>query len=555
MEATNKAIIASESWKAALYLRLSKEDGDKEESDSITNQRELLLSHIKRNLPDVTVVAEKVDDGYSGVNFQRPSFIEMMENIKSGEINCVIVKDLSRFGRNFGEAGKYIEQIFPFLSVRFIAVNDAYDSMAKNDRGSNIVLPFLNLMNDSYCKDISMKIRSQLETKRKEGHFIGAFAVYGYMRDERNHNKLVIDETAADVVKLIFRWKLDGKNAQAIAEKLNQLGILSPMEYKKSLGLKYSTSFAKSGKTLWSAVAVFRILRDETYTGVMVQGKCSTPNHKVKKRVVKPESDWARVADTHEAIISLEDFNLTARLMKRDTRTSPGAETVYPFSGMAKCGLCGENMIRKIVKSNGKSYVYFVCCQGCTGASLSEKALTDAVTTAFRTHINNIMNLDRILQFIEDLPLQQDEVQKLDKQIIARKADIKNYDYLSFSLYENLESGVLERDEFRLLKTQYAILRDDAEQAINSLSREISDMISLGSAKTGWIKHFSQYHDFTELSRRMVVTLIDMITIYPGSRLDILFRYRYDYECAVSFANAVCQMHTIPGAKAIEEVA
>jgi len=547
MEKTNQTAMVEESWRAALYLRLSKEDGDKEESYSIANQRELLLSHIQKHLSDVTVVAERVDDGYSGANFQRPAFIEMIEEIRAGKINCVIVKDLSRFGRNFSESGKYIEQVFPFLGVRFISVNDAYDSLAKKGRSDDIVLPFLNLINDSYCRDISIKIRSQLDVKRKKGDFIGAFAVYGYLRDEKNHNKLVIDEPAADVVKLIFQWKQDGHNARAIADKLNGLGIPSPMEYKKSLGLKYSTPFAKPGKTMWSAVAVLRILRDETYTGVMVQGKCATPNHKVKKRFKKPEVDWTRVDGTHEAVISLEDFELVARLLQCDTRKSPGAETVYPLSGMAKCGLCGENMIRKPMNVGGKCYVYYACCRGCKGARIAEDALIGAVAAALQSHIGNIMNLDRVLRFIDNLPLKQEDVQKLDGQIIERRAEIERYESRIASLYDNWQNGTITKDDFLNLKTRFNTLKEDAEQAIISLSREIGDIISCGGEKVQWIERFKQYHDFTEITRRMVITLVDTIIVHPGSRLDILFRYRYDYERCVSFAKAVCQLHDVPG--------
>ena len=527
----------------------------KEESDSISNQRGLLLSHNQKHLPNVTVVAEMVDDGFSGANFQRPRFIEMMEEIRAGKINCVIVKDLSRFGRSFSESGKYIENIFPFLGVRFISVNDNVDTMAKKGGNSDIVVPFLNLVNDAYCKDISIKIRSQLDAKRRKGDFIGAFAVYGYVRDDKNKNRLVVDKEAADIVQLIFRWKLDGQSAQAIADRLNGMGTLSPMEYKKSLGLKYSTSFAKPGRAQWSAVAVFRILRDETYTGMMVQGRCSTPNHKVSKRVRKPEADWARVGGMHEAVISLEDFELAARIMERDTRTPPGAEAVYPFSGMAKCGLCGENMIRKTVKPGGKSYVYFVCCRGCKGARIAEDSMTDSIGAALQSHINNIVNLERVLRFIDDLPLKQDEVQKLDGQIAARRAEIERYEALAFGLYENWQSGAITEEEFLNYKARFNAIIEDAEQAIISLSREIGDIISLGGEKNQWIERFRQYHDFAEITRRMVITLIDSITVYPGSRIDLLFRYRYDYECAVSFAKAVCQLHAVPGSEKIGEVA
>ena len=423
--------------------------------------------------------------------------------------------------------------------------------MNKKGRESDIVIPFLNLINDAYCRNISIKIRSQLDVKRKKGDFIGAFTVYGYLRSEDSKNKLVIDKTAADVVKLIYQWKLDGQSAQSIADRLNSLGILSPMEYKKSLGVKYSTSFAKPGKTMWSAVAVFRILKDEIYTGVMIQGKCATPNHKVKKRFMKPEADWDRVDGMHESIVSVEDFELAARLLKRDTRTSPGADTVYPFSGMAKCGICGENMIRKPVKAGGKTYVYFSCCHGCKGARIAEDTLTGAVSAALQSHINNIMNLDRILRFIDDLPLKQEDVQRLDGQIAVRRAEIERYKMLITSLYDNWQDAIITQDDYISLKARYNALKDDAEQAVISLSREIGEIISNSGEKSQWIERFRQYHDFTDITRRMVITLIDAITVYPGSRLDILFRYRYDYERAVSFAQAVCQLHTVPGADKI----
>ena len=539
-------------WRACLYLRLSKEDGDKEESESIKNQRSLLLAHVQK-LPNVTIVDVKTDDGWSGANFQRPSFIEMMEEIQAGNIDCVVVKDLTRFGRNFGESGKYIEHVFPFLGVRFISVNDNIDSLHKKGRSDDIVVPFLNLISDAYCRDISVKIRSQLDTKRKKGDFVGAFAVYGYKRDEQNHNKLVIDNDAADVVKLIYRWKLDGQSAEGISGKLNTLGILSPMAYKKAQGLNFATSFATSSNTKWSAMAVSRILKDETYTGVMIQGKVATPNHKVRKKFLKPTADWARVDGMHEPIISLGDFNLVQRLLERDTRTPTGGEAVYPFSGMARCGLCGENMIRKTSHSNGKTYIYFVCCRRCKGARIKEETLTECTTVALKSHINNIMNLDRVLQFIDELPLKQDEVQKLDGQINAKRTDMERYRMLVYSLYENLENGIINEEAYRQMYAHYTTLRDEAEQAINSLSREIEDIINDGGEKNIWIERFREYQDFTTLSRRMVVSLVDVVTVHASNKLDIMFRYRYDYERTVSFVKAVGQLHSIPKSDTHEE--
>lgn len=207
-------------YDADLYLRLSHEDGDKAESDSIANQRELLMDYLSSH-PEIRLHEVRTDDGYSGVNYDRPGFIQMMEAVKAGEINCIIVKDFSRLGRNFIETGKYIEKIFPFMGVRFISVNDDYDSARPRTSSDNLIVPVKNLMNDAYCRDISIKIRSHLDIKRKKGQCIAPFAVYGYQKDEESKNHLVIDEEPAAVVREIFKKKLEGYSAQAIADWLN----------------------------------------------------------------------------------------------------------------------------------------------------------------------------------------------------------------------------------------------------------------------------------------------------------------------------------------------
>lgn len=277
-------------WNATLYLRLSRDDGDKEESNSITGQRELLRDFI-RTRPELREYAVRIDDGFTGSNFERPSFKKMLEDVKAGRTNCIIVKDLSRFGRNYLDAGEYIEKIFPFLGVRFIAVNDNYDSLGGKNASDELIIPFKNLINEAYCRDISVKVRTQLEVKRKSGQYIGAFAVYGYLKDETDKNRLVADEYAADVVRDIFKWKLEGMSPQDIAARLNHSGVLSPMEYKRSLGMRFATSFKANPQAAWSANAVLRILKNPVYTGVLIQGKETTPSYKVRKRVTKPETN------------------------------------------------------------------------------------------------------------------------------------------------------------------------------------------------------------------------------------------------------------------------
>lgn len=338
-------------YHTAIYVRLSKEDGDvsnaaKAESNSISNQKNLIRDFLK-DKEDIEVVSERVDDGYTGSNFERPVFKLMLEDIKKGIVDCVIVKDLSRFGREYIDSGRYIERLFPALGVRFIAINDNYDSLNGKEQGDEIIIPFKNLINDAYCRDISVKIRSHLEVKRKNGEFICPFAPYGYRKDENDRNSLVIDPVAAGVVKDIFRMKLHGFSQDAIANWLNEAGILSPMEYKGAMGGNFQTSFKTNDRAIWSSVTVRRILENEVYIGNLVQGRQTTPNHKIKKTVLKPEKDWVRIEKNHEAIISDRDFAIVQRLLGMDTRISPGQSEVYPLAGMIICADCGAAMVRK----------------------------------------------------------------------------------------------------------------------------------------------------------------------------------------------------------------
>ena len=339
-------------YRAGAYKRLSQDDGRGEVSNSIINQTELIKDYGKSH-SEIEIVAEYDDDGYSGTNFDRPGFLRMMEDIKAKKIDCVIVKDLSRFGRNYIEVGKYIERIFPFMGVRFISINDNYDSEGKREESDSLMLPFKNLVNDAYCRDISVKIRSQLDIKRKKGECISAFAVYGYQKSQEDKNRLEVDVYAAEIVQTIFRMKLQGSNQQRIADFLNDNGVLSPLEYKKSIGLKYSTSFKIHPVALWSVNAINRILTEEAYTGIMAQGKTSTPNYKVKTQIAKKPEEWIRVEGTHEAIIDFRDFQTVQELLKRDTRTAPEQKELYLFSGYLFCGDCKNSMVRKAVEDRG----------------------------------------------------------------------------------------------------------------------------------------------------------------------------------------------------------
>lgn len=520
--------VLSKEYNACIYARLSRDDGDKLESDSITNQRSLIRDFISRH-PEIHVVSEKTDDGYSGVNFDRPAFQEMMEDIRSGKINCVVVKDLSRFGRNYIDAGNYIERVFPFMGVRFIAINDNYDSLDRNQSDS-LIIPFKNLINDAYCKDISVKIRSQLEIKRKKGQFIGAFAVYGYLKDPEDHNKLIPDTYASEVVRAIFKWKLEGMSQGRIAEKLNLQGVLCPMEYKLSLGIKVQTNFRVRKQALWSPRSVTRILTNEIYTGVLVQGKSSTPNYKVKKIIPKDETEWIRVEDSHEAIIERRIFDDVQRILQRDIRLAPHEDVVYPFSGYLRCADCGQNMVRKRYSSGGKQYTYYICStrkagKGCSTHRITDEELQEAVLQGIRSRVASVMELEELLNIVESLPENQRNVSNYDAQIVKLKEEIERNRSFKMKLYENLQEGMISQEEYFLFKKSYEDKIKSAEAAIAAAEQDRQQAIDHNRKNDSWIEVFKKYQNIMSIERKTIVELFDSIVVHEDKRIRLCFRY------------------------------
>lgn len=524
------------SYNACIYARLSRDDGDKLESDSIINQKALIRDFLSKH-PEIHAVSEKTDDGYSGVNFDRPAFQEMMEDIRSGKINCVVVKDLSRFGRNYIEAGNYIERVFPFLGVRFIAINDNYDSLDRNQSDS-LIIPFKNLINDAYCKDISVKIRSQLEIKRKKGQFIGAFAAYGYLKDEEDHNKLVVDTYASEIVRAIFKWKIQGMSQGRIANKLNMQGVLCPMEYKLSLGMKVQTNFRVHKKALWSSKAVTRILTNEIYTGVLVQGKVGTPNYKIKKIMPRDEADWIRVEGVIPVIIDRDMFDSVQMILAKDIRIAPEEDVVYPLSGFVKCADCGQNMVRKSYNAGGKAYSYFICStrkagKGCSTHSISEEKLTDVVLQMVTKQIESVCEMEKMLDIVESLPEKQANVFNYDAQVVRLKEEIERNKSFKLKLYENLQEGLIGQDEYFLFKKSYAAKIAEAEVAIRAIEDEREQAVSRNRDSLSWMESFKKYRNITSVNRSMVVDLIRQVNVFEGARAEVVFRHADEAEKVV----------------------
>ena len=529
--------IKEQVWNTCGYVRLSREDGDKEESNSVTGQKDLIRDYMTRH-PDLRECAMKVDDGFTGSNFDRPAFQEMMSEVKAGKINCIVVKDLSRFGRNHLEAGEYLERIFPFLGVRFIAINDNYDSMNSNSESDELIVPFKNLINEAYCRDTSIKIRSQLEIKRRRGDFIGSFAVFGYRKDPADRHRLLVDDYAAEIVRDIFAWKLDGLSAADIAARLSASGIPTPMDYKQSQGLNYSTSFRIKEKSEWSAGMILRILKNPVYTGVLEQGRVTTPSYRVKRVVNKPRKEWAVVENCHEAIIGYYDFESVQKALALDARTSESGKAVDLFSGMVNCGECGGAMIKKTIPSGKKKYTYFVCAthkneKTCFSHSIRDTALTEIVLNYLKKHIRDVVDLADLLAMTDTAQLQRAKVQKLRERLEAKEAEIDRYHRLLLSLYESLADGLIDQSEYQNLKKNYTDRRAHAEEQADAIREEMEQEISRSDQGLGWIEEFRKYQNIEVLDRSIVVRLIERILIFRNHRVSVVCRWLNEYQYLV----------------------
>ncbi|MCI9077473.1 MAG: recombinase family protein [Lachnospiraceae bacterium] len=522
---------AKDFYNVAVYLRLSRDDepdNGSAESNSIRSQRDMIRSYIRKQ-EDMEIYDIYVDDGWTGANFDRPSFKRMMEDIEAGHIDCVIVKDLSRFGRDYIEAGRLVQKVFPAFSVRFIALNDNFDSLTADFNGKMLVLPVKNFVNDTYCSDISKKVRSHQQVKRERGDFIGAFAVYGYRKDMKNINHLLIDEYAARIVRKIFAWKIEGLSNIAIAEKLDGMGVFPPMEYKKSQGEKFSTGFVTNIKTRWSAVAVKRILTNELYTGMMVQGKSEKASHKVKRPVEKPREEWVRVADTHEAVVAAEDFEIVQKLLAVDTRASAGKAICHMFTGFLFCGDCGKPMIRRVNRYKGTEKVYFICSTrnkglGCTRHSIPEEELEHLVLSGLQQQLALFLDKSHVLEQIGQIEIQFAEIAVFDKEIRRLREEQEKYMSLRTGLYEDLKQGIITETDFRDFGQIYETQFQEAEEAVRRQEEALRNLFQAGVSAGAGLEKMKSTLEITELDRDVLVTFVSRILVYEDKRVFLELR-------------------------------
>ncbi len=520
-------------FKTAIYLRLSKGDGDvdgieKSESNSISNQR-LITGRFLEQHPELELVDTYIDDGYTGTNFKRPELKRMMYDIDDGRIDCVVVKDLSRFGRERIETGNYINKIFKQKGVRFIAINDHYDSLTADGSEDHLIMPIKALTNDNFSKDISLKVRSSFSVKREKGEYIAPFAPYGYKKDPENVNHLIIDETAAEVIRRIFAMKIEGHSANAIAEEMNRTGVMTPADYKRSCGDNYKKG-RKIGRSVWSAVQVIRILKNEMLIGNMVQGKSSRVSYKVNKLIKKPHEEWDIVEGTHEPIISEADFRVVQALLERDVIKIADTESPNIYAGLIFCGDCGKSLIRRKRPLKSGPVYHFHCSgynkkTGCSSHDIRESELTEIVLDSINGMIRKLCRYDELARNLEKLHISREDAVTGDLEIRNLKEELAKYNRLKSALYQDLKEGLISEAQFERYRGQYTEREIGLQAAIEAQKELINRIYQNGIAADEILTQFREDPHVDELNHRLLVSLIDRILVYEDNTIEIRYRY------------------------------
>ena len=517
-------------FNVAVYIRLSKEDGDKEESDSVGNQRNLLTDYVSKKdnfiLQDIYV-----DDGYTGTNFNRPSFQKMIADIEDGKVNCVVVKDLSRFGRDYIDTGRYLERFFPEKGVRFIALSDGIDSIKQ---AYDMLLPIKNIFNEQYARDISNKIQATVKSKQKAGEFIGAFTSYGYKKSPVDKNKLVIDEYAAEIVKRIFALYVAGTGKQSIAKRLNSEGILWPSEYKKINGENYKNCNRLETTSYWTYSTIRAMLKNELYIGNMVQGK-KHQRMRSKQRAVDKEN-WVRVENTHEPIIDRDTWEKTQKLLVKKHRDIDLETNKNIYAGFIKCGDCGRAMMKNFwrradgsksysfycgtYKRNGKAY--------CTPHTLPFQILDEIVLSDLKTVIRSVENLQELVQKQSFNALKVKRI--TDTELVKLKTELERVKKLKKSIYEDYKDELISKEEFLSYREDYLKKEELYSKQIEALEEKKKDNVTQDTFETPWLKRLLELRDIEELDRDIVVEMINQITVYENRKIKISYNFGNELE-------------------------
>ena len=533
-------------FRTAAYVRLSMEDSGKIDGYSLQNQKDLLMSFINDH-NDLHLYKMYVDNGYTGTQFERPAFDEMMQDMKSGLINCIVVKDLSRLGRNYLEAGNYLEQIFPFFKVRFISITDGYDSISPDFTDEALIIPLKNIINEGYAKDISVKVSSAIATRKRQGKFMGKVPLYGYLKDPDDKNHLVIDPDASLIVQRVFQMKLEGVSLGLIAKQMNEEGVPCPSKYFVLKGLSKETKYLNS---FWDRNTAKRMLTNRMYLGCIVYGKSVRSFAKGIKEHTVPEENWKIVEGTHEPLVTEEAFERVQELLEESSREAKDhasyAEGNVPnlFRGLIRCADCGGAMrmgkFRKPKKSGAEEYHYYgvyecsrhklIYDYSCPQKSIRKDILDNAVEEAIRYHIRMFLDLERIIADLNKKTSIREAAVGMQGLIRKKQRRIAKVEQMSCGIYEDYQEGILNETEYLTLRKTYADEVLSLTKEIEGLLQEQTQYDENYRAAGSLSELAHQYSDFTELTREIIETFIAESRVHTGGRLKIAFRFEDEFE-------------------------
>ncbi len=504
----------------AFYIRLSVED-NKNRGNSIEHQQMLLRNFVAIN-PEFHVVKTYIDNGKTGTNFERPAFQEMLKDIEAGKIQCVIVKDLSRLGRNYIDTGYYIQSYFPSYRVRFIALNENFDT--EKEDANNILLPVLNMINESYALDTSKKIREQAARDMKAGKFIGARPPYGYKKSPDDCHKLIVDEETASVVKQIFQWVLEGVSLEKIALLLNEANVLTPSYYAKKKGILSNKNLI--GQGYWNTFTIIHIIENETYTGDMVQGKSTTIQH---KQIKTDKKDWIIVKNTHEAIISKEMFQKVQQCRDEIAKKSksqnkvPYAENI--LKGKIFCQCCGKNL--HYYRNSKKEYLFHCITNyrikkgSCEGVFIKQKELFEKILLLYHKQRNLFLEKEKFLN--KQIQSMQKKIELWKQQQTKLEIELNEKRLYIQTLYENLIHRVITQ-------TEYKELRENYQNEIESLLAEIICLEEIQKNNSQKVEHILKLKkEFQSISfsitKEFADKLIEKVEVSPKGTVNVIFYF------------------------------
>ena len=521
-------------WRLGEYIRLSKEDlkKGKDDSNSVKNQRDLLNDFYQKHIEEFESVSEYVDDGHTGTDANREDFQRLLADVISGKINCVVVKDLSRFARNYSDAGSLIDNLFVQMGVRFISLAENVDSFTNPDSVSNIIVPITNVMNDNYCYQTSKKIRQVFDYKRRNGQYIGAFAPYGYIKHPKDKHKLIVDPDAAETVKLIFSLFLQGTSKRAIALHLNEHGVPSPSAYKLLKGLPVSTR--GYDEPMWGGRMIHAILTNPTYTGDLAQGRSRVKSYKVHQIETVPREEWVEVAGTHEAIIDYETFDKVQALLKRDTRTSPEGRKVHLFSGFLKCADCGRAVTRCVSKNN---HVYYACSTyknrsrtACTMHSIKHERLEAAVLFGIQYQVHLAVSYSEAIARINSAPTKKSQSFRLDELIATKEKELAKITRYKQSLYQDWKDGEITQQDYRSMKADYERQVAALSDVLERLTAERAELANGVDNEHPALVAFMKYQNIDKLTREALIDLVDHIKVYENGNISVKCKFADEFR-------------------------